>query len=154
MKIKNLNLIIAAFLAIIQTLELTAQDGNYSLMTRGQRMPFDTAVAINLPQYRLETVKFDICDSLIAALVLITDNQSKQIFTLEKRVLNLQELNAVCDAEIARKTKVNTDLYIEYQKLSIANAKMQKWHRKKWIPFSIGVAAGTATTYMIFKIIK
>ena len=78
-------------------------------------------------------------------------NQSKQIFTLEKRVLNLQELNAICGAEIARKTKVTADLYIEYQKISIANAKMQKWKKNKWIVFGVGVAAGAVVTYYIVK---
>jgi len=134
-------------------LSLTAQDGNYSLMTKGQRLPFDTAVAINIVQYRAETMKFDLCDSLITTLQSITDNQQKQILTLEGRVSNLQELNGMFESELERRALVNERLLIEYHKLSRAYDKGRTWFKKngKWIAFGAGVAVGAVGAYYILK---
>ena len=172
MKTKVLKLVTVAFIAIIPLSLLTAQDGsnldalqkaakqttaevfgNYSFMTKGQRSPFDTAVAVNLPQYRLETLKFDLCDSLITALQSITDNQNKQIFLLEERVENLRELTAAYEAQITRKNAVNVDLMNEYGRLSKSYAKERTWFKRngKWLCFGVGVAVGGTITYYIIK---
>ena len=122
-------------------------------MTRGNRCPFDTAVAVNLPQYRQETLKFELCDSLIATLQLITDNQQAQIITLENRLQTLQELNTAATAELDRKTKVNMDLFFEHQKLGIAYAKEKTWFKRngRWVAFSAGIVAGSVATYYIVR---
>jgi len=122
-------------------------------MKRGDRCPFDTAVSINIGQYRLETQKFDLCDSLIAACNLVTYNLSEQVTTFESRVINLQELNSAYEAEINRKTKVNNDLFIEYQKLSMAYAREKTWLKKngKWIAFGAGLIGGAIGTYYIVR---
>ena len=172
MKTKFTKLVTIVFLTIIPLLSLSAQDGsrldalqkaakqttaevfgNYSFMTKGQRSPFDTAVAVNIGQYRAETLKFDLCDSLITALQLITDNQSNLVSTLEKQVINLQELNAAYETEIERKNAVNVDLMNEYSRLSKAYSKERKWFKRngKWLCFGVGVTVGGVVTYYIIK---
>ena len=153
MKTSALQLIIIALAIITLPLSLTAQDGNYSLMKYGDRCPFDTAVAINIGQYRNETLKFDLCDSLITALQIITDNQRQQISTFQNRVINLQELNIAYESEIERKSKVNADLFIEYQKMSMAYAKERTWFKRngKWFAFGAGIVIGGIGTYYIVR---
>lgn len=53
-------LITALLLLIVQI-----SDAQYSLMTKGQLCPFDSAVAIRLDIYRLETRKLNLGDTLI-----------------------------------------------------------------------------------------
>jgi len=134
---------------------LNAQDtdGNYSLMFKGDRCPFDTAVAVNVKQYRAETMKFDLCDSLITSLSNIVDNQEQQISTLERKALNLQILNGAYELEIERKTLVNNKLFVEYDKLNKAYANEQRWIKRNgiWFYFGAGFFIGTATTYYILK---
>jgi len=172
MKTKFTKLVTIVFLAIMPILSSSAQDGsnldalrkaakettakilgNYSLMTKGQRSPFDTAVAVNIRQYRAETLKFDLCDSLITALQLITDNQNKQILILEKRVENLRELTAAYEAEITRKNAVNVDLMNEYGRLSKAYGKERTWLKRngKWLWFGAGIIVGGTVTYYVVK---
>ena len=153
MKTKILKLVIIVCIAIIPLLSLNAQSGNYSLMTRGQRLPFDTAVAVNIVQYRAETMKFDLCDSLITALSHIVDNQNKQISILEGRVSNLQEFNSMFESEIARKALVNNNLLIEYNRLSKAYDKERTWFKRngKWVYIGIGFAAGAVITHYIIN---
>jgi len=170
MKIKILKLVTIACIAIIPPSSLSAQDcnqldalrqaakqttaqifGNYSLMMKGQRLPFDTAVAVNIGQYRAETLKFDMCDSLITALSHIVDNQQKQVLTLEGRVSNLLILNGMYELELERRALVNEKLLIEYHKLSKAYDKERTWIKRngKWIAFGVGVAIGAGTYYIL-----
>jgi hypothetical protein len=117
-------------------------------MIKGQRCPFDTAVAVNIGQYRLETLKFDLCDSLIVALNLIVDNQEQQISTLQRHFDNLYEATQLYRSELNRKTELNRKLLLEYDKLY-----QKTWLKKngKWIAFGVGFAAGAAVTYHVIK---
>jgi len=122
-------------------------------MIKGQRNPFDTAVAISIPQYRLETLKFDLCDSIIAALNMIVGNQEYLIKTLEKRVLNLQQLNELYEEEVERKVVMNEQLLNEYRNLNIAFQKQNTWLKKNgaWVAFGVGFVAGSVATYYVIK---
>ena len=172
MKTKFTKLVTIVFLTIIPLLSLSAQDGsnldalrkaakeataevfgNYSFMTKGQRSPFDTAVAINIGQYRVETMKFDLCDSLITTLQSITDNQQKQILTLEGRVSNLQILNGTYEMELERKALVNNQLLMEYDRLNKAYSKERTWFKRngKWLWFGAGIIVGGTATYYVIR---
>jgi hypothetical protein len=122
-------------------------------MKKGSRCPFDAAVAVNLPQYRVESDKIDLCDSLILELNSMMNNLEKQIAVFENKCLNLNELNTAYENELIRKTKLNTDLFIEYQKLSIAYAKEKTWLKKngKWFAFGAGVIVGIVGTHYIIN---
>jgi len=122
-------------------------------MIKGQRNPFDTAVAISIPQYRLETLKFDLCDSLITALNQIVGNQEKLIYTLEKRVSNLNELNRGYIGELERKNIITEDLSNKYKTLWKLYEKENRWIKKNgaWVAFGAGLVAGSVATYYVIK---
>jgi hypothetical protein len=115
-------------------------------MKKGQRCPFDTAVAINIGQYRLETLKFDLCDSLVATF-------EAQLATFEREVATLREMNTNCETEIIRKNTVIEAYRIEYDIINKAYAREKTWFRKNewWVGFGVGVVAGSVATYYIIR---
>ena len=109
---KKLMLIIALLLLIVQI-----SNAQYSLMTKGQLCPFDSAVAVRLDVYRLETRKLNLGDSIINNLKRQLSLHSQSIESLNTRLyLNTEMLN-IKDMQIAEKDKtielLTTNFYIK-----------------------------------------
>lgn len=58
----------SVFTLLLLTTALTSE-GQYFKLLKGQSSPFDTAVAIQINRYRLETVKLKLADRLVDSLI-------------------------------------------------------------------------------------
>jgi hypothetical protein len=118
------------------------QGSNYKLLTRGKPCPFDTAVAVQIKTYRLESRKFEIQDSLNTSL-------QAQVKTLEAGIKKAQKISAVSDSIsevrlnlLTAKTTYATALASENQKLKSNLAKSSKWYRQPMPYLVLGVLTG------------
>ncbi len=114
-------------LATVPIFEVSAQ---YKKLTFGQKSPFDTAVAVRIDRYRLETQKFKLADKLI-------DSLSWEVKSLYREVSISDSINDRSDVQIyflqksnQRKDSINAVVNKNFkQLLEIANKK-EPWYKK------------------------
>ena len=120
----------------------------YSKMLLGERCPFDTAVAIEVETYRIESLKFALGDSLIknmAKQLFICD--SLRIFEKGKNEVNLSILN-LKNEEIRNKENTILKLTNEMQ----FKQRVTWWDKnKKYFVFAAGFVTGGAIIHYINK---
>lgn len=139
---KKLMLITAILLSI--ALSSKAQ---YSLMLKGERNPFDTAVAIHIDTYRLESKKFSLADTLIKSLkeqlVLSKEIEEQQGI----RINNLLSIQAIMKEQLDEKNLTINRLTEMYK------PKEETWWKRNQhtIYFIGGLLTGGGTVYLITK---
>ncbi len=105
-------LITALLLLIVQI-----SDAQYSLMTKGQLCPFDSAVAVRLDVYRLETRKLNLGDTIINNLKQQLALNTKTIQELDTQIYLRNEMLLIKDKQISDKDRtielLSTNFYIK-----------------------------------------
>lgn len=105
-------LITALLLLIVQI-----SDAQYSLMTKGQLCPFDSAVAVRLDVYRLETKKLNLGDTIINNLKQQLALNTKTIQELNTQIYLRNEMLLIKDKQISDKDRtielLSTNFYIK-----------------------------------------
>jgi len=105
-------LITALLLLIVQI-----SDAQYSLMTKGQLCPFDSAVAVRLDVYRLETRKLNLGDTIINNLKQQLALNTKTIQELDAQIYLRNEMLLIKDKQISDKDRtielLSTNFYIK-----------------------------------------
>lgn len=139
----KLLLIIAILLSIGQT-----SKAQYSLMLKGQRCPFDSAVAIHIDTYRLESKKLNLADTIISNLkhqLLVKDELN---LVLQNKVnIHIQMLE-LKDSQLADKDKTIELLHRYYKK-----PKEPTWWDSNIniVLFSGGFVLGGSLLYILLK---
>lgn len=136
---KTLQKSIIVFVLNCLVISVNAQ---YERLYKNQRNPFDTAVAIQIIEYRKIRDKVESCDSL-------DKSQKKTIFELNRSLkhriditnLDIQEVDTYRDSAL-RKDSLNTVLIGENKKLVSKIEKENKWHNKPWIWGIVGLLGG------------
>ena len=105
-------LITALLLLIVQI-----SDAQYSLMTKGQLCPFDSAVAVRLDVYRSETRKLNLGDTIINNLKQQLALNTKTIQELDTQIYLRNEMLLIKDKQISDKDRtielLSTNFYIK-----------------------------------------
>ncbi len=133
---------------IIVLLLLSAQTSKaqYSLMTKGQLCPFDTAVAIRIDTYRLETRKLNLGDTIINNLKQQLALNTKTIQELDTQIYLRNEMLKIKDQQIADKDKT-----IELLAISFYIKPEESWFKRnqKVIYFIGGTVLGGTGVFLI-----
>lgn len=135
---------IAILLLIGQT-----SKAQYSFMTRGQVCPFDSAVAMQIDTYRLESRKINLADTIIA-------NLKEQLLVKDKIVTSLQNRIVLRDRMIDLKELqlLDKDKTIELLSKFYIEPKEPTWweSNKDIILFSGGIVVGGSIFYILYNL--
>ena len=121
---------------------VSAQESPYTLMVKGERNPYDSAVAIELPTYRFETAKLQLGDELIDSLIVEVDSLRAERLITDK-VIELQEV-AINKQEKAlqRQDSTLSRLDKNYELLYKHATKPDPWYTKPWAIGLLGLVLG------------
>ena len=138
---KNLMLITVLLLLSVQT-----SKAQYSLMTKGQLCPFDTAVAVRIDTYRLETRKLNLGDTIINNLKSQLALSAEKVASLNSQLSFRNEMLKIKDQQIADKDKT-----IELLTISFYIKPEESWFKRnqKVIYFIGGAVLGGAGVFLI-----
>jgi hypothetical protein len=104
-------------ITVLLLLIVQISDAQYSLMTKGQLCPFDSAVAVRLDVYRLETRKLNLGDTIINNLKQQLALNTKTIQELNTQIYLRDEMLLIKDKQIADKDRtielLSTNFYIK-----------------------------------------
>lgn len=134
-------LITALLLLIVQI-----SDAQYSLMTKGQLCPFDSAVAVRLDVYRLETSKLNLGDTIINNLKQQLALNTKTIQELNTQIYLRNEMLLIKDKQISDKDRtielLSTNFYIKPK---------DTWFKRneRTIYFIGGIITGGGIIYLV-----
>lgn len=134
-------LITALLLLIVQI-----SDAQYSFMTKGQLCPFDSAVAVRLDVYRLETRKLNLGDTIINNLKQQLALNTKTIQELDTQIYLRNEMLLIKDKQIADKDRtielLSTNFYIKPK---------DTWFKRneRTIYFIGGIITGGGIIYLV-----
>ena len=134
-------LITALLLLIVQI-----SDAQYSLMTKGQLCPFDSAVAVRLDIYRLETRKLNLGDTIINNLKQQLALNAKTIQELDTQIYLRNEMLLIKDKQISDKDRtielLSTNFYIKPK---------DTWFKRneRTIYFIGGIITGGGIIYLV-----
>lgn len=138
-------LILSTVVFLLSALSSNAQ---YSLLLKDQINPFDSAVAIQIDMYRLESKKMQLADTLIASLKAQLANTTELSTKLENRVALLQQ---TIDIQL----KQIEDKNVTISRLIQATTYRPEdtwWGRNKGIAlFSGGVVIGGGVLLLLIK---
>ncbi len=140
---KKLVPIIALSLLIGRTFNVSAQ---YSMMTRGQLCPFDSAVAIHIDTYRLETMKLSLADSMIFNLESQLDVNIQANLSLKNQLELNKEMLKVREQQLEMKNRQMDALIANYH----VKPPETWWTRNhKKVCFIGGLITGGVIVYMV-----
>ncbi len=134
-------LITALLLLIVQI-----SDAQYSLMTKGQLCPFDSAVAVRLDVYRLETRKLNLGDTIINNLKQQLALNTKTIQELDTQIYLRNEMLLIKDKQISDKDRtielLSTNFYVKPK---------DTWFKRneRTIYFIGGIITGGGIIYLV-----
>lgn len=131
---------------VILLLSAQSIDAQYSLMNKGQLCPFDTAVAIHIDTYRLESRKFNLCDSLIDLSNVRILNLTSQIGERDKQIELYSSMIDIKNMQIEDKNKT-----IHVLTQTIAPKKNDSWFERNRhiLMFIGGFVSGVGITYLV-----
>lgn len=116
-------------------------------MLKGERNPFDTAVAIHIDTYRMETEKFNLADILIKSLkqqLVLSEEVERQ---QGMRIVNLLEIRTVMEEQLAERARTIEQLTEMYRP-----PDPTWWERNRHNVFFIGgVVTGGGVAYLLMK---
>lgn len=135
-------MLITALLVLI----VQISDAQYSLMTKGQLCPFDSAVAVRLDVYRLETRKLNLGDTIINNLKQQLALNTKTIQELDTQIYLRNEMLLIKDKQISDKDRtielLSTNFYIRPK---------DTWFKRneRTIYFIGGIITGGGIIYLV-----
>lgn len=137
---KNLMVSIVLLLLIVQS-----SNAQYSLITKGQLCPFDSAVAVRLDVYRLETRKLNLGDTIINNLKEQLAISAQSVDALNTQLTLRGEMLKIKDQQIADK-----DGTIELLTKNFYLKPDESWLKRneKIIYFIGGLVAGGGIFYI------
>lgn len=146
-------MIMKKYVLIIATLLLIALNSNaqYSLMSKGERCPFDTAVAIHIDTYRLESRKMKLADTMIV-------NLSDQVASLEGITGNLHLQLSFAADKIQLKEK---EIRVKQETIDALLRQMEYQPQPSWwernhkpVLFIGGVGVGIGGSILLINLLK
>lgn len=116
-------LILITVILLLTGLNINAQ---YSLMSKGQLCPFDSAVAIQIDTYRLESKKLDLAEALI-------NNLKASIISKDSSILLLETKDKIKDQIISTQLDIirDKDRTIEALTFYYSPPKQDWWQKNK-----------------------
>lgn len=136
---------------VILLLNVLSSNAQYALMTLGERNPFDSAVAIRLDTYRLETRKLELADELIG-------NLTRQVAQNEDMILSLNTQLIISNNMLQVKEDIiqSKQLTIDNLLKKIEYKPDESWWDKNHKPviFVGGVSVGIGGVLLILNSIK
>jgi hypothetical protein len=138
--------IITAFALLCLHTECYSQ---YCLMGRGQTNPFDSAVAIHLPEYRKIRIKVLTADSLIQKLNIEINELTDFVIKSEQAKQILIEINDRHQKTIADKDKSIKGLHHDFNELLHQCNKKSVWWNSRGAHFGGGAIASLVVIYVV-----
>lgn len=141
------------YIVIIVILLLSARNINaqYSLMTHGERCPFDTSVAIQIDTYRLESLKMKLADSLINSLTYQVQLSDSISYTLQKQ-LALSAIKGRIKEEELNTKQETIDKLLKQLEYKPEPTWWDKYHKPAI--FVGGVVVGIGGSILLLKIVR
>lgn len=131
-----------ASILIALSFNAAAQEGKYVKLTRGQIVPFDTAVAVSIDQYRKETRKLQLADavilrqdSLTRALISKSRACDSLIGATDLQLLMLRRRSGRLQGQWQ---EAESDLSQALDQVTVAERKLRSPFRKPWIYLALG----------------
>ncbi len=131
-----------SFIVILMCLTALTTNGQYKLLKHNEPNPFDSAVAIRIDRYRLETRKLNLCDQLIDSLT----NEIRAHMKVRKQ---MDSVAAIQQGQITALTNSNArirgvvnDLNTKFDELFVETRKQNKLLRSPYFWFVLGMAGG------------
>lgn len=121
----------------------------YALLKFEQLCPFDSAVAVHLPAYRLETLKFKSCDSIVACVDSMVRSYEMRIGHYEYALNYSYSLYEHEKAAVAIKEETIARLNDYNRDLNHALTSEERRNRRKWWWIAGGVVVGGVVGYLI-----
>ncbi len=108
--------------------------GQYALLLKRQQSPYDSAIAVQITRYRLESLRFKYCDSLVNSLKNNIFIANKEIELLNKTLYFSNQQNKILFESSARKDKINQQLQKNFDLLSKELNRKKKFYNdpKLW----------------------
>lgn len=143
---KRFVLLTAVLLSIV-----LSSNAQYALMTKGERNPFDSAVAIRIDVYRTETLKMELADELIDNLNLQVRDYDKMVSSLSHRISLSDSILLVKD-EIIRNKQLTINALLE----KVEYKPTKNWWEKnsKPILFISGLSVGITGAILVVGALK
>lgn len=139
----------AFILTILSCLTVLTSSGQYKLLLKGQPSPFDTAVAIHIDRYRVETHKLRLADTLIRELIF--ENTSR----LHERQMNdslsvarMFVMRELTQSNIRKDVTIAT-LNTNYNKLFHEATLPKRWYEDPWKVGPAGFCLGVVLTTIL-----
>jgi hypothetical protein len=137
----------------IAVLLLTAQnsDAQYSLMKRGELCPFDTAVAIHIDMYRVESEKLILCDTLVSGLWTELSLMRQKEGSLLDMAGYYARLYALREEDVKLKDETIVRLNLNFSDLEKKyRLHTNFWQKNKgWIGFAGGIIVSGVIVYTL-----
>lgn len=119
----GLKAFIILFLLTVLTIDCRAQ---YRLAIKGDLVPYDSAVIVNLPVYRQESVKFVLADSLISQQSLEISRLKVEISLISAKCDVLESNNEAYSEVLMRQSGLNAEMQSTLNDLSLSMAKANR----------------------------
>ena len=144
---------IARIWVVTALLSLTAPTINaqYSLLRKGDLCPFDTAVAIHIRTYRIESSKFRLCDTLVSGLQAEIRLMLSEKDVLENKLGEQQHIIDQLDSLVSSKNETIRELNLKFDTLVVAYQKKSFWQRGKG---GVLFTSGVITSVLILKLLQ
>ena len=149
MKPPRLKMIITTLLLIVLISNTFAQ---YTLLRKGEKCPYDTAVAVRIDVYRIESQKLTICDQFINQQNKEIDSLKSFISNSEKIFIEQNNLYQLSLNHLSEKEKTIKELSENFDNLNALCSKKPSWINRN--QFLIGLTTGIATTLLTIKIAR
>lgn len=115
-------------LSLCQTFESSGQ--GYEKLLRGQKTTFDTAVAVQIQQYRLIRKKATIADKYISSLKTTIDSLNETVKLYSALDLTMQQIQQTQQEYQAKNDKAFSDLSQSFDKLLRQKIPPKKFYER------------------------
>jgi len=129
----------------------------YTLLTRGQPSPYDTAVAIQVKTYRTETLKMEQADKVINDLQISNNYLKQTLYQAELKSKQSEAVQAKIISEqgkqMAEDAKTKEDFKRQFDKLAKVANRPRGFFRSPALWGTIGAVLGGAAYHGIHTFI-
>lgn len=132
------------FLILLSLMSAQAQSP-YTMLLKSEKSPYDTAVAIEIKTYRIETTKLRFADIVIDSLSSENVSLRKEIDAADT-VMKWQAVTITTQDDLIQKSETRwTDLNSNYQqifKLIQEKDEPEKWYKNKYLWIGAAFVSG------------
>jgi hypothetical protein len=129
--------------------------GQYCLLKRNQVNPFDTAVAVEILEYRKIRTSSIVADSLIRSLRTEIDTLNIFIINLEASRELLMQVNERHEATILDKDNTIKGLRHDFMELHTQCSRIKRaWYDSRGFYFGSGVVVSIGFIFVVTQIVK